>query len=178
MDFEGYLDHCARLHEEGLDERRENRVYLGLSGGCYAKWLPAWASEMQDRLKIVYFEDLAGDTRSVLEELCGWLDIDAAVVQQFELPVENRTQQVRNKAAQQVALALNRRGERFFRRYPVVKRTLRRLYYRVNREPAELTVSPAAAKRMAEFYRPWDELLVAQLEQMGAPLPPWSATRP
>jgi hypothetical protein len=174
MDFEGYIERCAQLHERGEDELRENRVYLGLSGGCYAQWLPDWSDELQDRLKIVYFDDLSDDAPTVVKQLCGWLDIDADAVDRFQLSVENKTEQVRSNVAQQAALALNRRAEPFFRRHPAVKRRLRRLYYGINREGAQLTVSPAAAKRMADFYEPWDELLVSQLEALGEPLPLWS----
>jgi hypothetical protein len=146
-----------------------------LSGGCYAKWMADWAAEMQDLVKVLAFDDLSTDARAVVKELCGWLDIDASVVDHFDLPVENKTEQVRNRAAQQIALAVNRRAEPFFRRHPAVKRRLRGVYYSVNRQPVGLTVSPAAAKKMADFYEPWNERLAAQLEAMGAPLPPWLA---
>jgi hypothetical protein len=174
MDFEGYIDRCVELHERGEDVRRENRAFLGLSGGCYAKWLPDWFAEMKD-LKLLYFDDLRDHAQTLVEELCTWLDIDRSVVENFDLRVENKTEQVRSNTAQQVALALNRRAETFFRRHPAVKRGLRRAYYSVNREPAELEVTPTAARKMAEFYEEWDRLLVTQLEAAGAPRPPWPA---
>jgi hypothetical protein len=175
MDFEGYIDRCAELHERGEDERHENRVFLGLSGGCYARWMADWAHELQDLLKVIDFDDLSTDARAVVQRLCGWLDIDASVVDSFDLHVENKTEQVRNKAAQQVALAVNRRAEPFFRRHPAVKRRLRSVYYAVNRQPAGLSVSPAAATRLADFYEPWNERLAAQLTASGSPLPRWLA---
>lgn len=178
MDFEGYIDHCARLFRSGEDEQHANRVFLGLSGGCYARWMADWHAEMQDRLKVLYFDDLSTDAAAVVTDLCGWLDIDASVVENFDLAVENKTEQVRNKSAQRIALAINRRAEPFFRRHPAVKRRLRGLYYSVNREPEQLRVPPGATTKLAQFYAPWNARLASQLEAMGAPLPRWLAAGP
>jgi hypothetical protein len=176
MNFEAYLDRCEQLRAQGVDRLRQNRAFSGLVGGCYANWMGDWAAELGDRLKVIYFDDLSSDASAIVEEICSWLDIDVGVVKQFDLVVENKTVQVRSKAAQQVALAVNRRAEGFFRRHPTMKRRLRGMYYTANREPTELTVSETAARRLAEFYRPCDARLASQLETMGVPRPPWLPT--
>lgn len=173
MDFEAYLDRCLELRARQADGLRENRAFMGLIGGCYANWMGEWSSAMGERLKVVYFDALSSDTSATVMEICTWLGIEAGVVDQFDLAVENRTQQVRSRPAQRLALAVNRRAERFFRRHPPIKRRLRSMYYLANREPTELTVSETAARRMADFYRPYDARLVRHLEAMGAPPPPW-----
>jgi len=175
MDLESYLDRCEALRAQGVDRLRENRAFLGLTGGCYSDWMGEWSAEFGDRLKVLYFDDLSRDARGTVKDVCAWLDIDAGVVDRFDLAVENRTQQVRSDLAQRFALAVNRRAEGFFRRHPTTKRRLRGLYYAANKESAEPTLSEAAARRMAAFYEPYDRRLVAQLEAMGAPHPPWVA---
>jgi hypothetical protein len=175
LDFEGYLDHCEALRSRGVDGLREHRAYLGLTTGCYARWMGDWHAEFGDHLKVLYFDDLSSDVAATVKDVCGWLGIDPDVVDDFDLAVENRTEQVRSRAAQQLALTLNRRSERFFRRNPGVKRRLRRAYYVVNGDPAELTMSDSAATRLAEFYAPFDKRLVEQLEGMNVPPPPWVA---
>ena len=175
MDFDGYLDRCETLRAQGLERRYENRSFTGLIDGCYADWLGDWSAELGDRLKVVYFDDLSSDASATVAEICSWLDLDDGVVDRFDLAVENKTEQVRSQAVQQMALAVNRRAENFFRGHPAVKRRLRALYYLANREPTELTVPPSAARRMAEFYEPCDARLVSLVESMGIARPPWVA---
>jgi len=175
MDFDAYLDRCEELRAQGVERRYENRSFTGLIDGCYANWLEDWSVEMGDHLKVVYFDDLSSDAAAAVTEICSWLDLDGGVVGQFDLAVENRTEKVRSQAVQQMALAVNRRAESFFRRHPAMKRRLRSVYYLANREPAELTVSATAARRMAEFYQPCDARLASVLETMGAARPPWLA---
>jgi hypothetical protein len=173
MDFDAYLDRCEALRAQGVDRLYENRSFTGLVDGCYANWLGDWFAEMGDRLKVVYFDDLSRDASATVREICSWLDIDGGVVDDFELAVENKTESVRSQTVQQVALAVNRRAETFFRRHPATKRRLRAVYYLANRESAGPTVSASAARRMAEFYEPCDARLASLLERMGAPRPPW-----
>jgi hypothetical protein len=175
MDLESYLDRCVELRAQGVDRLWENRAYLGLTGGCYADWMGEWSAEFGDRLKVLYFDDLSRDARGTVKDICSWLGIGDGVVDRFDMAVDNRTVQVRSVLAQRLALAVNRRAEGVFRRHPTTKRRLRSLYYAVNREPAELTLSEAAARRMADFYEPYDLTLAAQLAAMGAPRPPWVA---
>jgi hypothetical protein len=175
MDLESYLDRCVELRAQGVDRLRENRAYLGLTGGCYSDWMGEWSAEFGDRLKVLYFDDLSRDARGTVQDICSWLGIDDGVVDRFDMAIDNRTVQVRSDLAQRLALAVNRRAEGVFRRHPTTKRRLRSLYYAVNREPAELTFSEAAARRMADFYEPYDLTLAAQLAAMGAPRPPWVA---
>jgi hypothetical protein len=175
MDFDTYLDRCETLRAQGVDRGRENRAFTGLVDGCYANWLGDWFAEIGSRLKIIYFDDLSSDASATITEICSWLDLDGGVVDQFDLTVENKTEQVRSQTVQQVALAVNRRAEGLFRRHPTMKRRLRAVYYLANREPAELTVSASAARRMAEFYEPCNVWLASVLETMGAPGPPWLA---
>jgi hypothetical protein len=175
MDFDAYLDRCETLRARGLERRYENRSFTGLIDGCYADWLEDWYAELADRLQVVWFDDLSTDASATVAGICSWLDLDAGVVDRFDLAVENKTEQVRSQAVQQVALAVNRRAENFFRGHPAVKRRLRAVYYLANREPAELTMSPGAARRMAEFYGPCDARLASLARTMGIAPPPWLA---
>ncbi len=175
MDFDAYLDRCEALRAQGVDRLYEYRSFTGLVDGCSANWLGDWSAELGDRLKVVYFDDLSGDAAATVREICSWLDIDGGVVDEFDLAVENKTESVRSQTVQQVALAVNRRAETFFRRHPATKRRLRAVYYLANRESAGPTVSASAARRMAEFYEPCDARLASLLERMGAPRPPWMA---
>jgi hypothetical protein len=175
MDFDAYLDRCELLRAQGVERLHENRSFTGLIDGCYANWLGDWFAELGERLKVIHFDDLSSDASATITQICSWLDLDTGVVDQFDLAIENKTEPVRSQAVQQVALAVNRRTEGFFRRHSTLKRRLRAVYYLANREPAQLTMSAAAAKRMAEFYRPCNARLASLLETMGVAQPPWLA---
>ena len=173
MSFDAYLDRCESLHRAGVDGEIEHRPFWGLGGGCYDTWFDSWVEEFGERFRVVFFEDLTRDPAGVVGSICRWLAVDHAVVQTFRFEVENRTEGYRTAALQRVAVALNRRGQRFFRRHPSVKRHVRRAYYSVNRQVLREELSPAARTRLAEFYLPHNRRLAEQLSSAGVSPPSW-----
>lgn len=177
MTFEAYLDRCEDLHRAGVDGHIENQPFWGLGGGCYAQWLDEWIDEFGERFRVVFFDDLAKDPRTVVTSICDWIGLDTAPIETFAFAVDNRTQQYRNKGLQKVAVSLNRRTERFFHRHPTAKRVLRRGYYAVNRPRTEPSMPPEQRARLADFYRPHNLRLAEQLATVGLSLPPsWSGS--
>jgi hypothetical protein len=171
LTFEDYLDRCEQLHREGLDGTIENQPYHGLLGGCYAEWLDDWVDEFGADLHIVFFDDLVNDPRVVLEKTFDWLGLDRGLAETADLEARNRTVQYRNRTAQRMAVSLNQRYERFFRRHPHLKRRLRSVYYRLNRAERWDAMSSAARQRMNEFYRPYNARLSDQLMRLGLDVP-------
>lgn len=175
MTFTAYLDRCEELHEAGVDADVEHQPFWGLGGGCYARWFEDWADEFGDRLRTLFFDDVAADPRQTMTDLSTWLDIDTTVFDDHRFPVDNKTEQYRNKVFQQAAVALNRRGEAFFHRHSAMKRSLRSMYYAVNRAPAAESMTTAERARMTDFYRPYNVRLQAQLSARGVKIPAaWS----
>jgi len=175
LGFDDYLDRCEELHRAGVDGRIEHQPYWGLGGGCYAEWLGDWAEEFGDDLRVVFFDDLVARPRVVMDGLFDWLGLDHAPASTADLGAANRTEQYRNRAAQHLAVSVNRRGERFFRRHPRLKRGLRSGYYRLNRAEPSDTMSAAARERLAAFYRPHHARLADQLAGLGLDIPAsWS----
>jgi len=172
LSFDEYLDRCERLHSEGRDGEVENQPYWGLGGGCYAGWLDDWADEYGSDLRVVFFDDLVKDPRALLEGLLDWLGLEPGRAETANLEAANSTQQYRNRAAQHIAVSLNRRGERFFRRHPRLKRGLRFGYYAVNRAEPRETMTQAARDRLDRFYRPYNDRLADQLARLGLEAPP------
>ncbi len=171
LTFDDYLDHCERLHGEGVDGALENQAYWGLGGSCYAEWLDDWVVEFGSDLQVVFFDDLVRDPRAVMDEMFSWLGLDPRQAETGGLEPTNATELYRNRTTQRFAVSLNRRGERFFRRHPVLKRRLRSAYYAVNRaEPWEI-MSAAARDRLDHFYRPYNLRLSDQLERLGLERP-------
>lgn len=171
LTFEDYVDRCEQLHRAGTDGDVENQAFWGLGGGCYERWLEGWADLFGDRLRLVFFEELASDPRRVVRDLCGWLDLETDQVRGFTFEVYNKTTQYRNRELQRVAVGVNRRAEVFFHQHRRAKSLLRRGYYLVNRRHPDPGMSPAVRERLREFYRPYDERLAEQLSHLGLRLP-------
>jgi hypothetical protein len=175
LNFTAYLDRCEELHALGSDGTRQNQAFWGLGGGCYATFLEAWVAEFGDRLRIVFFDDVVGDTRGCIKEICDWLALDTRVVDDFQFAVTNKTELYRHRWAQRAAVIVNRQGERFFHRHPTAKRVLRSAYYSANKAPASPKMSDSERARLAAFYRPHNARLSEQLAGLGLALPEsWS----
>jgi len=172
LSFDEYLDRCERLHSQARDGEVENQAYWGLGGGCYAGWLDDWADEFGSDLRVVFFDDLVNDPRALLEGLFDWLGLEPREAQTANLEAANSTEQYRNRTAQHIAVSLNRRGERFFRTHPRLKRTLRSGYYAFNRAEPRETMTQGARDRLDRFYRPYNQRLAVQLAGLGLEAPP------
>jgi len=175
LTFDDYLDRCERLRTDGLDGTVENQPYWGLGGGCYADWLDDWIDELGDALHVLFFDDLVNDPRVVMDELFDWLDLEGQHAETAGLEATNRTEQYRSRTAQRVAVSLNRRGERFFRRHPRLKHGLRSGYYALNKADPWETMSASTRERLDRFYRPYNRRLADQLARLGLEIPAaWS----
>jgi hypothetical protein len=171
LGFDDYLDRCEHLHREGLDGTLENQPYWGLGGSCYSQWLDDWSEEFGDDLRVVFFDDIVRDPGRVMDGLFEWLGLDPEQALTPGLQAENKTEQYRNRTAQHIAIAVNRRGERFFRRHPALKRGLRSGYYAVNKAAPRETMTKASRERLDRFFEPYNRELSDQLARLGIDLP-------
>lgn len=171
LSFDDYLDRCEQLRRAGVDARIENQAYWGLGGGCYSEWLDDWIDELGEDLRLVFFDDLVSDPTEVVNGLFDWLELDPEQGATTGLETANKTEQYRNRTVQRTAVAVNRRGERFFRRYPRLKRGMRSLYYGLNRPASGQAMSPASRQRLDRFFQPYNSRLATQLARLGLDLP-------
>jgi hypothetical protein len=171
LSFEDYLSRCEQLHSAGVDARLENQAYWGLGGSCYSDWLGEWIEEFGEDLKLVFFNDLVSDSRGVVDELFDWLGLDRGQVSTAGLETANKTEQYRNRTVQRTAVAVNRRGEGFFRRHPRLKRGMRSVYYQVNKGASRQAMTRVSRERLDRFFEPYNNQLAAQLARLGLDLP-------
>jgi hypothetical protein len=174
MTLEEYLEQADAVPADAFDADPDVEKWIGFRGGCYADYLPAWRDALGDNLRIVFFEDLTADPDVVLHDLAVWLGIDPSAFPEDALSSENRTTSFRNRGFQRVALVVNDRFERFWRRHHKLKQRLRAVYYRLNGRKAKPPVSEATRAALEERYREPNHRLAEQLRAMGyADLPPW-----
>lgn len=172
MTFAEYLDRCETLNVDGRDGDLDQQPFWGLGGGCYSEWLEAWLRQFGERFRVTFFDDLMQDPGAEVKAICAWLAIDTDRVDDFQFAATNRSEQYKNWMLQKGAVALNRHGERFFRRHSNVKRQLRRAYYSLNSAPGDPQMSRGDEQRLAAFYRPYNVALSDQLATRGLRLPP------
>jgi Sulfotransferase domain len=179
LSIEDYLAHADTLGPaDFLDP--ENERWFAVGGSRYADFVPAWVEQFgPDRLLVLSFEELTDDPDRVLRETASWLGLDPARLPVESLASENRTTAYKSRRFQRLALTVNDRFERVFRRHPAVKRRMRSLYLRFNGRAAKGQVSDDVRRELAARFREPNERLAAQLRSAGLALPAWlSESRP
>jgi hypothetical protein len=174
MTLEEYLAAADAIPPEAFREDPGVEHWFGFLGGCYADDLPAWHERLHDDLRVVFFDDLMREPRTVLGDLATWLGIDPAAFPDGDLSSENRTTGFKSRGFQRVALGVNDRFEKFLRRHYKLKQALRSAYYRVNGRKASGDASAAVRAELDARYREPNARLAAQLTAMGVTqLPGW-----
>jgi sulfotransferase family protein len=172
IDVAAYLARADALTPEERNDPA-NHVWLAYPGGCYADFLPAWHDVFGEHLYVLFFDELVKDTASQLRAVALFLGIDPEAFPSYAFASENRTTAYKRAGFQKIALGLNDRFERFFRRHYKLKDRLRAAYYRVNgRGARERVADPVKAMLRARYEEP-NRRLAEQLVAMGVALPPW-----
>jgi Sulfotransferase family len=178
VSLDEYLELALQLRRRGMDRRREHNAYWAFSSGFYSDYISDWFEAFGSAFRVVFFEDLVENPRSVVTLLCDWLGIDQEPAEGFDYSPENRTVLYRSRTFQRMALAVNNRAEGLLRSHPGVKGPLRRLYYFFNRGHDDRAgFGPDARQRLDAIYSASNEKLAAQLTAQGyAELPSWLQT--
>jgi hypothetical protein len=174
LTFDEYIRQCGDL-PPAERVKRENNVYWGVEGGYYTDYLSDWFDIFGDDLKIVFFEHLVRDPKTVMVDICNWLGIESeSFTASLNYSVENKTVYFKNRALQNIALKINWRGETFWRSHPGIKRFLRGIYYSFNGAPHSEEISVATRARLEEMFQPYNEKLAVELSRRGyTGLPSW-----
>jgi hypothetical protein len=171
--IEEYLAHADTLGPADFQDP-ENERYFAVGGSRYADFLPAWLEQFgTDRLLVLSFEELTAEPARVLRDTTIWLGLDPNRLPADALAAENKTTAFKSRGFQRLALSVNDRFERIFRRHPAVKRRMRALYFRFNGRSDSNAVSDDVRAQLAERFREPNERLAAQLRAAGLALPPW-----
>ena len=167
-----YIEHCRSLSEDEL-RNRCNNPYFGVEGGYYHKYIGDWVEQFNDRLKVLFFEDIKENPGIVLSELCEWLEIDPTFYDEFEFGIENRTAFYKNRSLHHIAIIVNRKFEALFRQYPVMKNQLKRIYALFNLEVRkDITKEEIEMARM--LYQESNQMLADMMRKYNiVRLPGW-----
>lgn len=130
-DFAAYVDRALAMRAEGRDQLPETGL-LSWARSFYGDYLPAWQEHLGDRLRLVWFDDLAADTPATVRSVFEWLDLDVVAADGIDFAIHNPTTTARSRTVQRVAVTAHRLGGRFLAERPALKARLRNLYLTVN----------------------------------------------
>jgi hypothetical protein len=177
VSFEEYVRTCEEVYRSHRLRPTQFQAYWSITASRYIDYIGDWLDAFGSDVRVVFFEGLSEDPRSVVEPICGWLGIDHSHADSFDYSVENRSIRYRSKVLQKIALAANR--ERFFRRHRRLKEILRRLYFRVNDRSVREAMPLSVRRYLRDLFRPVNEALAIELTKRGyADLPGWLTNRP
>lgn len=174
--FEEYVDACL-AHDDGSTEVLEltGRSWSGWRRSYYGYYLPIWLERLGDRLRVVYFEDLARDPAVVVESLFRWLGVDETVAGSIDFRIHNATAVPRLDALRVLASSVNRLGAPLWKTRPRWKRSLVRTYARLNGTPEPPPyLDEEREVRLRARLEPSNRILAVALRDAGYDhLPSW-----
>ena len=169
-------DYIARWRNASPDELRIARPFNAIEGSFYAKYLPAWYDVFRDQIRIVWFEHMQSDSEAVVRDLGHWLGLDPEAFAFDSFAVHNRTVSYKIRWLQRFAVKVNRRAERWWRRWPRLKVAVRSVYYAVNGKDMKEELRPADRDFLDEVFRPHNRRLADLVRARGyKELPQWVA---
>jgi hypothetical protein len=174
LTFEGYVQRCEEVYGEGRLRPKAGQAYWSVRASHYIDYITDWLDVFGNDIRLVFFEDLVADPQRVVEEVCGWLEIERDAVKNFDYSVENRSMRYRSRALQRVALAVN--SERFFRRHRRLKERLRSLYFALNERAGKDAMPPPVRRKLQARFAPANRALAVELNRRGyRGFPAWLA---
>ena len=153
-----YIKTCHSLETSHVHTQSNNHLF-GLEGGKYAKYIEPWLKAFDKNIKIIFFENLKENPKTVLSELSNWLGIDAQPFEQITIEVENKTRSFNNRFMQKAALTVNHSFEKFFRNNPKLKKKLRNIYFSFNEKAGSEKFDESILNELHLFYKPYNQNL-------------------
>jgi hypothetical protein len=158
MDFKSYVLACLKLSEQEIMFRENNKM-TGVSAGCYINFIDDWFNIFGKNLKIAFFDDVTANPQKFIIELCKWLEIDTGYFDNFKFEIENKTYAFKNRIVQKVAVTVNMRAARFWRKNPGIKKWIRKQYFKVNKSDKQEIIDQEALDFVISFYQPYNSKL-------------------
>jgi hypothetical protein len=174
LTIEKYFNKCDKIIDPSKKETREQWIYRGIIEGFYSDYLKVWLNIFGKDVKILFFEELKENPLELLKKSSIFLDIDGNIFSSVGCEVENRSVSYKNKSFHNIALWINKKGERFWRKHYKLKTRLRKLYYFFNEKPNNAEPIPDKLPELQKIYEKYNRRLFNDLSLMGyTELPKW-----
>ncbi len=166
LSLKEFVMRCRQLSQEEL-KMQQNHLYSALATGEYHTFLEPWLKIFGERLKIVFFDDLK-NTRTFMQNIAHWLQIDPSFYEQFDFDVKNKSMNYKNPVLQKFAVSANKAGQRLWRSNPGFKKNLMAIYYKLNGTPFEKTdLDSETVEFLKSYYHPHNQKLQLLLSRYG-----------
>jgi hypothetical protein len=174
LTFDDYVDRCERVRDAQEPRTDENQAFYWLAGGSYVDHIDPWLDGFGDDLVVWFFEHMVRDPAGFTAEACRWLGIDDAPAASFSYSIENKTEDIRSRTLQRLALSANKEGGPLRNRRSL-KAPLRRIYYRLNRQAVHERMSTEIRDRLRGIFSASNAALANELDRRGRGenLPAW-----
>ncbi|MDQ3218887.1 MAG: sulfotransferase domain-containing protein [Actinomycetota bacterium] len=171
--FDQYLTVCEERHRMGTATVVGGH-YQGLSIGFYASYLGLWLGAFPKSVRVIFTEDFFSDPRSVVSDICRWLEIDTDVVSEFDHEARNTTRHAHSLAFSRFVWSAKERTDGLLHRAPVLRNAVRRAYLRTNTGRLDEKLDPSTAARLRQIYAASNREVAAMLRAHGyEQLPGW-----
>jgi hypothetical protein len=174
MSFREYVRLSESIPRDEL-QKTENHVYGGLEACYYGYLINYWFETFGDTaIKVLFFEQLRDNPYRAVAGIYDWLGLEYETPLSFDATVENKTMSFRNHFLQGIALKVNRLAEGYWRSYPIIKRSLRRLYYTFNARTVHDLMDNETRYYLKAKFLPSNQRLAMELMNRGyKTLPEW-----
>lgn len=160
VDFSSYVD---ALMTEGYGSSNE-QISEALAHGEYHEYLRKWFSDVgEERVYVVFLEELNKNPKIVMQKLCAWLDIDSSFLSELSFDPDNASYVAKSKFLHFAARILSR-----FLPSGDFRNMIKNFYIRVNGNKKGAEYDVGAIK---EYYEKPNQ----ELEHLiGKPVKDWS----
>lgn len=158
MTLSEYINRCQSMSIEAK-RLQSNDMWWGVEGGKYDLYIKDWIDTYGPNLKIIFFDDLKSNAKSVTVDVCKWLNITPEFYETYPFHVENKSTAYKNKFLQKIALYINKKLETVWRTYPAIKTSLRDVYYSINGKDFDDKPDPEVLNKIHQIYAPHNSRL-------------------
>ncbi|MFT7823744.1 MAG: sulfotransferase domain-containing protein [Sulfurimonas sp.] len=170
--FKDFLKKSYNLKDH---EDKDDVYHRASREGVYADYLDNWFKIFGNNFKVIFFDDLKNQPKSVMQDICHWLKISDNVYEDNSIfTIRNQTRQSKSKLVYKISSFLNNKFEFFFRKNPAVKDKLKSLYFAINGRNASEEISIETKQELDKLYLNENKRLAHLLLQQGySNLPSW-----
>ena len=129
-----------------------------LEQGLYSKYLARYFEIFDsNRIKVIFFEELAGNPLEVMKDICKFCEIDPEFYNNFQFEIFNKTEQMRFIKVHEIYITIRKnlslKAPRIYIRFKKIWDYFKPLYIRlISIKDHEIIVSKQARKNIFDYY--------------------------
>jgi hypothetical protein len=165
--FTSYYNHCVSKYiidkdidlisffeysKHEINNVKDHPFHRALKEGCYSKYLTNWLEKGDQKIKLIFFDELKDNPKQTLISICNWLKIDESFYGNYTFNAENKTIYSKNALLYKISATLNMKLSYHFRKMPQVKQKLKRIYYKLNGVKGYKTISAVEYEKISSYY--------------------------